>query len=113
MHVQDLPETDLLLAAEYAAHEGGVVAALESLGLSAPPLYHLDSTNPQAPRARMLNEEIASAMRASPTMNGVKAICFSNPTSPSAWTIRTATPSSSGVKRARSASALMVAKDWR
>ena len=64
VHVQDLPETDLLLAADYAAHEGGVVAALESLGLSAPPLYHLDSTNPDAPRVRMLNEEIARVVRA-------------------------------------------------
>ncbi|MDE1895712.1 MAG: cobaltochelatase subunit CobN [Rhodospirillales bacterium] len=64
VHTQDLPETDLLLAADYAAHEGGVVAALESLGLSAPPLYHLDSTNPEAPRARMLNEEIARVVRA-------------------------------------------------
>ncbi|MDE1905602.1 MAG: cobaltochelatase subunit CobN [Rhodospirillales bacterium] len=64
VHVQDLPETDLLLAADYAAHEGGVVAALESLGLSAPPLYHLDSTNPEAPRARLLQEEIARVVRA-------------------------------------------------
>ncbi|MBU6449533.1 MAG: cobaltochelatase subunit CobN [Rhodospirillales bacterium] len=64
VHVQDLPETDLLLAAEYAAHEGGIVATLESLGLAAPPLYHLDSTDPQAPRARMLNEEIARVVRA-------------------------------------------------
>ena len=64
VHVQDLPETDVLLAADYAAHEGGIVAALESLGVSAPPLYHLDSTNPEAPRARMLNEEIAKVVRA-------------------------------------------------
>lgn len=64
VHVQDLPETDLLLAADYAAHEGGVVAALESLGVSAPPLYHLDATNPQAPRARLLQEEIARVVRA-------------------------------------------------
>ncbi len=64
VHTQDLPETDLLLAADYAAHEGGIVAALESLGLSAPPLYHLDATNPEAPRARLLNEEIARVVRA-------------------------------------------------
>ncbi len=64
VHVQDLPETDVLLAADYAAHEGGVVAALESLGVNAPPLYHLDATRPDAPRARLLNEEIAKVVRA-------------------------------------------------
>ncbi|MBU6424952.1 MAG: cobaltochelatase subunit CobN [Rhodospirillales bacterium] len=64
VHVQDLPETDLLLAADYAAHEGGIVAALDSLGLNAPPLYHLDATRPDAPRARLLNEEIAKVVRA-------------------------------------------------
>ena len=32
VHVQDLPETDLLLAADYAAHEAGVAAAAASLG---------------------------------------------------------------------------------
>ncbi|MCA0407248.1 MAG: cobaltochelatase subunit CobN, partial [Proteobacteria bacterium] len=30
----------------------------------APTLYHLDSTNPYAPRARLLNEEIARVVRA-------------------------------------------------
>lgn len=64
VHVQDLPETDLLLAADYAAHEGGVAAALNALGLSMKPLYHLDATNPEAPRARLLNEEIARVVRA-------------------------------------------------
>ena len=32
VHVQDLPETDLLLASDYAAHEAGVAAAAASLG---------------------------------------------------------------------------------
>ncbi len=64
VHVQDLPETDLLLAADYAAHEGGIVAALASLGLSTPPLYHLDATNPEQPRARLLTEEISRVVRA-------------------------------------------------
>ncbi len=31
VHVQDLPETDLLLAADYAAHEAGIAAAAASL----------------------------------------------------------------------------------
>ena len=32
VHVQDLPETDLLLAADYAAHEAGIAAAAAHLG---------------------------------------------------------------------------------
>ena len=63
-HVQDLAETDLLLAADYAAHEGGFAAAVAHLGGDAPALYHLDATRPDAPRARLLNEEIARVIRA-------------------------------------------------
>ena len=62
-HVQDLAETDLLLAADYAAHEGGFAAAVAALGGKAT-LYHLDATNPDAPRARALTEEIARVIRA-------------------------------------------------
>jgi cobaltochelatase CobN len=63
-HVQDLPETDLLMAPDYAAHEAGFAAALARLGLEAPSLYHLDATRPGAPRARALTEEIARVVRA-------------------------------------------------
>ncbi|MFN7051249.1 MAG: cobaltochelatase subunit CobN, partial [Gemmobacter sp.] len=63
-HVQDLAETDLLLASDYAAHEGGFAAAVAHLGGDAPALYHLDATRPDAPRARLLNEEIARVIRA-------------------------------------------------
>ena len=63
VHTQDLPETDLLLAADYAAHEAGVAAAAARLG-SAPSLYHLDSTRPDHPHARALTEEIARVVRA-------------------------------------------------
>ena len=62
VHAQDLPETDLLLAADYAAHEAGVAAAAAKLG-SAPALYHLDSTRPDHPHARALTEEIARVVR--------------------------------------------------
>ncbi|MEH7827584.1 cobaltochelatase subunit CobN [Gemmobacter denitrificans] len=62
-HVQDLAESDVLLASDYAAHEGGFAAAVAHLGGSAT-LYHLDSTNPAAPRARLLGEEIARVIRA-------------------------------------------------
>lgn len=63
-HVQDLAETDLLLAADYAAHQGGFAAAVAHLGGATPALYHVDATRPDAPRARTLTEEIARVVRA-------------------------------------------------
>lgn len=64
VHAQDLPESDLLMAADYAAHEGGFAAAMAHLGHVPLALYHLDITRPEAPRARTLPEEIARAVRA-------------------------------------------------
>ncbi|PZU14105.1 MAG: cobaltochelatase subunit CobN, partial [Citromicrobium sp.] len=64
VHAQDLPESDLLLAADYAAHEAGFAAALARLGSATPALYHLDATRPDRPRARSLTEEIARVVRA-------------------------------------------------
>ncbi|OIQ74693.1 aerobic cobaltochelatase subunit CobN [mine drainage metagenome] len=64
MHTQDLPETDLLLAADYAGHEAGFAAAVARLGGAKPALYHLDATRPDTPRARTLTEEIARVVRA-------------------------------------------------
>ncbi len=63
-HVQDLAETDVLVASDYAAHEGGFAAAVAALGGQAPALYHLDATRPETPRARSLAEEIARVIRA-------------------------------------------------
>ena len=63
VHAQDLPETDLLLAADYAAHEAGFAAAKGVIGGRAA-LYHLDNTDPARPRARTLPEEIARVVRA-------------------------------------------------
>ena len=63
-HVQDLVETDILLASDYAAHEGGFAAAVASLGGQTPALYHLDATRPDRPQARTLTEEIARVVRA-------------------------------------------------
>jgi cobaltochelatase CobN len=63
VHVQDLPETDLLLAADYAAHEAGFAAAQAVAGGNAA-LYHLDASDPARPRARPLREEIARVVRA-------------------------------------------------
>ena len=64
VHVQDLPETDLLLAADYAAHEAGVAAAAANLGAPIASLYHLDATRTDAPRTRLLSEEISRVVRA-------------------------------------------------
>ncbi|SFJ23625.1 cobaltochelatase subunit CobN [Celeribacter neptunius] len=64
VHAQDLPESDVLLASDYAAHEAGFAAALAQLGAQAPVLYHLDATRPDRPRARSLTEEIARTVRA-------------------------------------------------
>ncbi len=63
VHTQDLPETDLLLAEDYAVHEAGFAAAMARVG-GAAALYHLDATRPGAPRARTLPEEIARVTRA-------------------------------------------------
>ena len=63
VHLQDLPETDLLLSMDYAAHEGGFAAASALAGGDAA-LYHLDSRDPSSPRVRSLREEIARVVRA-------------------------------------------------
>lgn len=60
VHVHDLAESDLLLARDHAAHIGGFAAARATLV----PLYHLDTTVPARPRARLLTEEIARTVRA-------------------------------------------------
>ena len=64
VHAQDLPETDVLIAADYAAHEAGFAAAVAKLGGARPTLYHLDATRPENPHARTLTEEIARVVRA-------------------------------------------------
>ncbi len=62
VHLQDLAETDLLLAADYAAHEAGFAAA-KALGGGSAALYHLDARDPTRPVARSLTEEIARVVR--------------------------------------------------
>ncbi|MBD8734691.1 cobaltochelatase subunit CobN [Sphingomonas sp. CFBP 13706] len=64
VHVQDLPETDLLLAADYAAHEAGFAAAQAVAGGKGAALYHLDARDPERLRARSLDEEIARVVHA-------------------------------------------------
>ncbi|MQQ08841.1 cobaltochelatase subunit CobN [Epibacterium sp. SM1979] len=64
VHLQDLPETDVLVASDYAAHEAGFAAAMARLGHEAPALYHMDATRVDRPTARALGEEIARVTRA-------------------------------------------------
>ena len=63
VHCHDLPETDLLLAADHAPHQAGFAAAQAVTGGSAA-LWHLDTRDPTRPRARPLAEEIARTVRA-------------------------------------------------
>lgn len=61
-HIQDLVETDILMAPDYAAHEGGFAAAQALVGAAPAALYHVDSAN--TPRARLVNEELGRVLRA-------------------------------------------------
>ncbi|WP_171102261.1 cobaltochelatase subunit CobN [Ruegeria sp. HKCCD7255] len=63
VHLQDLTETDLLLANDYATHEAGFAAAKTLTGGTVQ-LYHLDNTKPETPRARTLPEEISRVVHA-------------------------------------------------
>ncbi|NNE82317.1 MAG: cobaltochelatase subunit CobN [Silicimonas sp.] len=63
VHLQDMRETDLLLAADYAAHEAGFAAAKAVTGGANAALYHLDNTDPDQPRARALSEEVARVVQ--------------------------------------------------
>ncbi|MGK6323916.1 cobaltochelatase subunit CobN [Sphingomonas sp. DT-51] len=63
VHPHDLAESDLLTAADVAAHVGGFATANALLGGTAR-LVHLDSADPTRPRARALGEEIARIVRA-------------------------------------------------
>ena len=66
VHLQDLQETDILLAEDYATHEAGFAAAKAQTGGKAA-LYHLDNTDPSNPRARTLKEEVARVVHARAT----------------------------------------------
>lgn len=63
IHVQDQRESDVLDGADFADAEGGFAAAAASLKADAA-LYHVDSTNPDAIKARTLAEEITLVLHA-------------------------------------------------
>ncbi|SIQ85672.1 cobaltochelatase subunit CobN [Bosea sp. TND4EK4] len=58
IHVSDTPGRDILEATSAADAIGGLAAAAKALGAE-PALYSLDSSQPEAPKARMLAEDIA------------------------------------------------------
>ncbi|HEY5794485.1 MAG TPA: cobaltochelatase subunit CobN [Bosea sp. (in: a-proteobacteria)] len=58
VHVSDTSGRDILEASSAADVIGGLAAAAKSLGAD-PALYSLDSSNPEAPKARTLPEDIA------------------------------------------------------
>ncbi|WP_257169127.1 cobaltochelatase subunit CobN [Bradyrhizobium sp. SRS-191] len=62
VHAQDDRERDLLDGEEVADFAGGFAAAAASLGAS-PALLHLDTSRPEAPKARSFGEEIARVVR--------------------------------------------------
>jgi len=62
VHPQDDRERDLLDGEEVADFAGGFAAAAASLGV-APALLHLDTSRPDAPKARTFGEEIARVVR--------------------------------------------------
>lgn len=63
LHVSDDPTRDILEGAEDVAHIGGFAAAARALGAS-PDLVVLDTTNPNAPKARPLPQALARIVRA-------------------------------------------------
>ena len=62
VHAQDHAETDLLDSPDWAAHEGGFAHAAAGLG-AAPALYHLDTSRPEAPTPRTVQEEVRRVVR--------------------------------------------------
>lgn len=75
VHSQDLVETDILLAADYAAHEAGFAAAHQHLteknaDQKKLALYHIDNTVPSKPVARTLQEEVARVVHARASQYG-------------------------------------------
>jgi cobaltochelatase CobN len=60
---QDNREHDVLDSNDYYQFQGGMAAAVRHFSGSQPQLYHADHSNPNAPRVRTLNEEIARVIR--------------------------------------------------
>ncbi|MEM7192172.1 MAG: cobaltochelatase subunit CobN, partial [Pseudomonadota bacterium] len=63
VHLSDDPTRDILEGAEDVAHIGGFAAAARTLGAGAE-IVVLDTTNPEAPKARKLPQALARIVRA-------------------------------------------------
>jgi len=63
VHPQDDRERDLLDGDGVADFVGGFAAAVDALGGEAPALYHLDTSQPEKPVARTVQEEITRIVR--------------------------------------------------
>jgi cobaltochelatase CobN len=63
LHNQDNHEHDLLDSGDYYEFHGGMAAAVELARGNKVALYHGDHHNPEAPRVRSLNEELARVLR--------------------------------------------------
>jgi cobaltochelatase CobN len=63
VHPQDDRERDILDGDGVADFTGGFAAAAEKLRGAVPPLYHLDTSKPEAPVARTMTQEITRVVR--------------------------------------------------
>ena len=63
-HNQDNREHDILDSDDYYQFQGGLTAAVASLSGKEPVVYHNDHSQPDAPKTRLLSEEIARVVRA-------------------------------------------------
>src|SRR5258706_256751 len=60
---QDNREHDILDSDDYFQFQGGLHACIKQLRGSAPAVYHGDSSNPEQPRIRTLQEELVRVIR--------------------------------------------------
>ncbi|WP_375462221.1 cobaltochelatase subunit CobN [uncultured Enterovirga sp.] len=63
VQAQDNREHDVLDSDDYYQFMGGLSATVETLSGRAPPVFHLDTSRPEAPLARTLTEEVARVVR--------------------------------------------------
>ena len=63
VQTQDNREHDILDSDDYYQFMGGLSATVETLKGQAPPVFHIDTSRPEAPIARTLGEEIARVVR--------------------------------------------------
>ncbi len=63
LHNQDNREHDLLDSDDYYQFEGGLALVVRHLSGQAPPVYHNDHSQPDAPRIRTLREELGRIVR--------------------------------------------------